>query len=254
MWTLIIESLLKIKSLAEFVSTIHNFARKHKKFTKRFFSLIHLICWITFGLVIFGLIGKSYWKYVILEKRVIEYMNQSVSICGKGTFISWILIKDNPLGDKFINFKTVKGCVVDKVEICETDETGFVYCREDDCSTERMDLNKELYSAIHPLNEVDYLIFDNFKETNRYIFTQDGKIINTNHLKESEVLPSIFKSLSSLTKEPLKEINIKIVRDVSGRMTHAFTFGFVEGAVRSCEPSFPEKTLQNLERLSKPIS
>lgn len=141
--------------------------------------------------------GDEY-KSLVKRERITKRIETRVNECGQGYFISWLVIKNNTLKNKF-SFEDVIGC----------------YKNKSDCSysVKKLKLNKYYNEEYHKIDKQTYEFLSQLKPSAAAYFN------DMNSLKD---YPAIFEALENSNKN-IYEIGLSAVKDIRHNLIYVFT-------------------------------
>lgn len=245
-----LEILLKIKSIAQLFEFLKKvFSGKRKKLAKKIhvvsgnLGLLAVLLLCSYGFV-------KFYNWVNISKEIMKLEDDLVNACGKGSFVSWIAVKDAH-DSKMLSFYHVRGCPqeLDYKTVCDLDFQGRQFCHKS-CATDVMNLNQELYLLPHAISQSSFdflkgIFFEKFYVAeNKFYQSQTG---------DQVIIPPPLIAIFNQTKDKPVDFRIAVSRNIFGRITGIFTFAFVEGAERTCAPELPSQTLKSFADLTKDL-
>ena len=177
-------------------------------------------------------IKNHYYESAIKQKNIHHEASLLVKECGKYSFVSWIVIDDNPLNinkKKFV-FKDVLGCL------------------EGSCPTSVMQDNP-LYNQEYLLNYDDYDFLSKIPDGSLIKYDlKDGKL----DIKQKiQYVPAILNHIVENTNLPMSQIRFTVVRDYKNSLVYVFALTFADIAEPQCSNHNANSLLINLYNNAK---
>lgn len=222
-------NLVNIKILIELILRIFNFCKKQNILSLVKTGIILMIFYMLFEEFY---LKNKYFKENKNHSIVRNRMGEITEVCGKNTFVSWLVFDDRKISveKRKISFVEVLGCI----------ETKDGYCPSSVIFKNKTYLD-------------DYSI--GFDDYNYFSKERDGTLYNCT-IKDSQATcdgytPLLLNQIIKLTNFKLKKIHYILVKDFRYNLVYIFTLSFADDSPTICSDQIISGLLLNLFRITK---
>ena len=222
-------NLVNIKILIELILRIFNFCKKQNILSLVKTGIVLMIFYMLFAE--FYLKNKYFQEnknHSIIRNR----MSEIVQVCGKNSFISWMVFDDNKisLDTKKMSFVEVLGCL----------ESNDGYCPSS------LIFKNKTYLDNYNIGFDDYNYFSKEKDGTLY-----NCAIKDNQASCDKYTPLLLNQIIKLTNFKLTKIHYILVKDFRYNLVYIFTLSFADDSPSICSDQIINGLLLNLFRITK---